>query len=507
MNRFRDLVFLKNNLLDYLIVLAIGLGILLFFFYFQSFSKLSWSDEIVYAVMGRNIVNGQGVISNFYHPKSILAKGFPLGDAHIPGHTFFLALSFLLLGQTEYAAFFPNHVAYVLSGILLFWLSSNLGNRWAGFGTSLLFYLFPPIISYANSAMAELTLIFVSIVYFAIWYKALTNPKRVYSILLVIILGLGMTIRETFILFLPSALYVLWLWPKQERVKTGIYFGMIFIPYILFIFWPFYQAKASYPHILSSIMDLETQSVILEELLVITVSNIKATLSLGGASVWRLAYIAQYLTVVFIAVLYFKFSKIEKQIVIYVLFSYLANFFGLVAIYPWWGWTGIRLFMFIMPPALILIGCAISRLKFPWLKYGTISLAACFLLYASVQANFGLTKHRLEAYEREQRTAELIKTHIGQFQPRAVMADKAFLYGWQAYPVIVVWRVTQDPKQARVLEEYISFDVVVVKEEDKYRLIDGVRQGVLKGNYQLVNETPFEGYHVFINADRLQVHK
>ena len=43
---------------------------------------LRWSDEFVYAVVGRNLAEGRGFISNFYNPDAILAKGFPLYLAH-----------------------------------------------------------------------------------------------------------------------------------------------------------------------------------------------------------------------------------------------------------------------------------------------------------------------------------------------------------------------------------------------------------------------------------------
>jgi hypothetical protein len=36
-----------------------------------AFLELSWSDEIVYAVMGRNIAEGRGLITSFYDMRAL----------------------------------------------------------------------------------------------------------------------------------------------------------------------------------------------------------------------------------------------------------------------------------------------------------------------------------------------------------------------------------------------------------------------------------------------------
>lgn len=489
----------KNHIfINYLLVLAIGLTILVIF-YFQSFPKLSWSDEIVYAVMGRNIATGRGVISNFYHPDSIAEKGFPLGDVHVPGHAFFLALSFLMLGPTEYAAIFPNQLSYLVGGLILFWVGHRLFTKQAGFFIALLFYLFPPLITYSHSAMAELTLTLVSIVYFALWIKAVTQPNLFQLAVLALVLGLGMTIRETFLVFLPSAWYALWLWPRAERVKAGVYFSLVFIAYTLFIFWPFYQARAPHPHFLSNLFELESPSLILQGLWENVLTNLK-NFPFFGQAAWQQAYTVQYLLMVVIASCYFTFSTIQKRIAIFVLFGYIGTFLGLVAVYPLSSWAGVRAFTFLMPPALVLVGSMVSRLNSAWLRYGTFSLVAGLLLYISVQGNQVLTLNRVAEHERGQRYSEFLTAYTAHIAPQTVMMKGAFLYGWQAYPVNVIWKVTTDPATARVLERTTPIDVIVVGEEGKERFTNAIKIGVLSGDYQLVNQNSLQEESIFINV-------
>jgi hypothetical protein len=83
------------------------------------------------------------------------------------------------------------------------------------------------------------------------------------------------------------------------------------------------------------------------------------------------------------------------------------------------------------------------------------------------------------------------------------MVHTAFLYGWDAYPVTVIWLVTADPIVTRELEEAMSIDVFVVRAGDEDRLIEGIRRGVINGSFQLINRIPIEEQYIFVKADRL----
>src|SRR5687768_14465469 len=59
---------------------------------------LIWSDEITYAIVARNIAAGHGPLSSFHHPDTVLARGLPSPDVHMPGHAYLLALAYRTAG-------------------------------------------------------------------------------------------------------------------------------------------------------------------------------------------------------------------------------------------------------------------------------------------------------------------------------------------------------------------------------------------------------------------------
>jgi 4-amino-4-deoxy-L-arabinose transferase-like glycosyltransferase len=119
--------------LDLLVVFLMGVAVLALA-YVTGCPGLVWSDEVIYAVVGRNIEQGLGPISNFYHPAAIVAEGFPLRDVPLPLHAYTLGISFTLFGVGEWVALVPNQAAFVLAGLVLFDLGRRTVGRRAAFG-------------------------------------------------------------------------------------------------------------------------------------------------------------------------------------------------------------------------------------------------------------------------------------------------------------------------------------------------------------------------------------
>jgi hypothetical protein len=495
----------KNNIFAYFIALTVGVGLLVFF-YFQSFPRLSWSDEIVYAVVGRNIAEGRGIITNFYVPASIAEQGYPLGDVHVPGHMFFIVPFFWLIGPKEIAALLPNQISYLVTGLLLCWLGKRAFNRWAGMSAAIFFFLFPAIITYAHSAMAELTLVLLSTIYLVVWYRSLKSPRLIDSFLMAILLVAGAIHRQTFLTFLPLSVYVFFRWPLAQRKKGLLFFGGIFLVLMLFVFVPLYQARAPYPsglanlfNVLSNLPDTTQRAQFFWQKALTNLSDF-----LWGSSFSQ--YLASWTFILLVIVCVFSwspFSAYQKPLIIFFLFAFLTNFLAVSLLHTFLDWQGFRaLSMFIPAGVLILSGFVAQRRKI--IKFLSFVLLLGYFGYSAFHLNALLTLDRQQTYQTQHQQSQMIIEQTQEFQPQTVMANKAFLYGWEAYPVTVIWRVATDPAMAKALEEAIPIDVIVVGEEDKNRLIDGVRQGVFKGNYQLVNEIPLEGQYIFVNADRIQ---
>ncbi len=109
--------------------------------YLTGFPRLSISDEIVYAVMGRNLADFRGPFTNFYWPESIIEKGYPLGDVHMPGYMFIMSVFFFLFGPQEFVPFLPSQLAFIFAGVVVFWIGKIAFNRQVGFWAALWFFL------------------------------------------------------------------------------------------------------------------------------------------------------------------------------------------------------------------------------------------------------------------------------------------------------------------------------------------------------------------------------
>jgi hypothetical protein len=486
---------LKKSIVDYTIVLAVGVSIFLFF-YFQSLPRLSWSDEIVYAVMGRNIATGRGVVTNFYYPKAITEGGYPLGDSHMPGYSLILGLSFWIWGETESAAFFPNYVSYLICGLLLFWLGKNLFDRWAGFGSALTFYAYPGMIGHANTAMAELTLVLLSVIFLLIWYKSISVPKLRYGVLMAVMMIAGLLHRETFLAFLLPALYALWLWPKPERLWAGIYFGITFVVLFCVFFIPFYLARSPYLTFMSVLM---TSSDPLSLLLKVIQNNLKTFQELTTLAGFRGPFWLQlqFFLSFLIFISYFTFTEPQKRICLYAFYILLANILAMFIIYP----LNDRILLYLLPPVLVLTGGVLSRLKLIWLKTGVLVLLICFLLYASLFINDFITKGRQRELDKEIIKSDIISKFSDSFHPRAILVDSIFLYGWTHYPVTVVWFRWEDQlelEKAGKLWGQVPIDVIAVRNPlHRDQIYAANQEGLLPIKYDFVGQE--QGYYVFVN--------
>jgi 4-amino-4-deoxy-L-arabinose transferase-like glycosyltransferase len=461
----------QSGLFDYLILLAFSVGLVIFVFTFYS-PKLSHTDEIIYAVVGRNIANGKGIISNYYHPLSVIAEGHPLADVHVPGYAFFLAGSFLVLGENEYATFFPNHVSYVVVGLLLYWAGRQLANRWAGFYSALLFYLFPSVISYTHTAMSELTLTLLSVVYFVLWLKTLLAPKWPYSIILAVVLAGGMLHHETFVVFLPSALYLLWQWPANERRKASLSFGAVFIILVVFVFWPAYQSRPPYPLFVSSLFAQPDWQSVLQGMVDNVLTSITTVIQFENLT-WQLAIRMQYLLIIILIVLYSRFDSLQKKVAIYTIFSFVGNYAGLVLFYPLTGWQGERVFIHLIPPALILLSVPISKIRLTGLKVSVAAVVLGLCLLASVWNVSALMKKHRGERKRVEVYNEVITRYTDEIKPETVLVDDGFLYGWTHYPAIVIaWGTNIDAEVAEVLVQKITIDAIIIKERFRKEDID-----------------------------------
>ena len=111
-------------------------------------------DQVGYINTARTLAES-GVLQNgVIFPSRLDAPRF---HVHMPGHSTMLALSYLVFGFGVWTTLLPSLIGFVLSSVGTFLIGNRLGGRTSGALGALLFMLFPANITYAFTAMAEMT--------------------------------------------------------------------------------------------------------------------------------------------------------------------------------------------------------------------------------------------------------------------------------------------------------------------------------------------------------------
>jgi 4-amino-4-deoxy-L-arabinose transferase-like glycosyltransferase len=484
-----------HPLLEPVIILIIGAGILILA-YVTGFPKLSGSDEIVYATTARNIANFKGPYTNFYVPASIAEKGYPLGDVHMPGYTFFLAISLFLFGPNEFAAFLPSQLTFLATGVLIFWIGKTVSNRQTGFWASLWFFLLPDNFIWANTAMVESSLTLLSTIFLWVWYKAVTGPKLRYSFWLALLLVLGLFFREVFLVFLLPALYALWVWPSSSRLKSWLIFGSFFLIGVSLLV-PFHAIRAPYPWVVA-VTDWSSPPELLAGIERSVSRNIEEMSKVSTKPIY-LAQIPKYIITLLVAGSLLVFERKWYKLPLYYLITFLPTFLIMFLVFLVYRWAGLRMFTLLMPAGIIAACAMLVRLRGKWRQLA-LSGGALILLVASISMNNMYAQDREKDYKEQSLQAQTIVDQTIKFDlnPQVVMGDQPFLYGWQQYPVVVIWRTTSSLDIWLALRRWLTIDLVVVEEvSERDRFLHALEDGLIEDNFVLLNQEPINGYYIF----------
>jgi len=445
---------------DAVLVGLVGIAVVTFFA-LRGVARLSWSDEIVYAAMGRNVAAGRGLISNFYDPRAILADGFPLADVHMPGHALALAVSFAALGGREWAAIGVSQLAFVLTGLILFRAAERVESRRAGALAAALYYVFPPAGTYANTAMSETTLTAFTAGYAALWLGALAAPRWGSLARLVTVFGIACLYRETSLLLLLPTLYLLARWPSTQRTKAALGFGLFLLLFLALVFGPLYASRAAYPHFLGELKTAHGAGEIAAVILNKAQTNLRR-FRIPGSSAWQWTLTAQWAATLLAALASIRLSGRARQAGLLGAFLVFGTAVALLGFYPFWAWAGVRALMPLAPLGLVAVAVALARLPSRGLRFGLSALALAGAARLSLVADDTLAAMRRSELEQGQQLSRLIREGAADGRPAVVLARGAFRYGWDAYPVSVIWDWPTDEAALEALVKRVRIDLILL---------------------------------------------
>ena len=128
----------------------------------RAVAEIAWPDEIIYLVGARNVLERGTLDTNFYLTYSLLRRGYPHRDVHMPGYVLALAPAVAAFGPTLRAAALLNALLFAASAALVYAIARGvLTGRAQAVTAAALFAVLPPFPGYLFVAYPEIVVTFV----------------------------------------------------------------------------------------------------------------------------------------------------------------------------------------------------------------------------------------------------------------------------------------------------------------------------------------------------------
>lgn len=245
----KALKFANAHKIDISVFFLLALLAPFFFFKLGQTSLVSW-DEAWYAAIARNILKTKDIFVMHYN-------GNVFND-HPPAGFWLIAISFKLLGISEFAARVPSAILGMLTLFVTYLLGKELFNRVVGFSSALALSSASWFLYRARSGNLDvfLTFFFVLTIYLAI--KATKNPRYLIWMSISLLL-LFLTKSVVPFTALPVLLLIFW-----KKIPSRKYLVAPLLVFVLGISLWLYSQFRVYPNILKRYFGIGLPSVSLE---------------------------------------------------------------------------------------------------------------------------------------------------------------------------------------------------------------------------------------------------
>jgi hypothetical protein len=242
-------------------------------------------------------------------------------------------------------------------------------------------------------------------------------------------------------------------------------FAAGFAPWMALVFWPAYRARAPYPHVVSFVMDSVRETGSLRPFGDTIARNLQPW-SHPGVGLALYAFIAACaLTAV---ALTWRTRDLRRSLAAWTAVVMAATFVVLAPLHVLRGWIPVRMFVVLLPPALAVLACGLASRGSRLARHGPPALALAACLALSVPANAWLARDRQEHADEGRAYSAFIRAHVPG-DARVVIAERAYRYGWDAYPVTVI-DVDVDGLRFEALAKRTPIDAVVTSRSAPYFL-------------------------------------
>lgn len=438
----------------------------------RAYLRVAWPDECIYLVGARNLVERGTLNTNFYLTHSLLVRGYPHRDVHMPGYILVLAPVVALLGPTLTAGAALNLLAYLASILLVLVFARRvLGDERQAVAAAALFAILPPFLGYLFVVYPELVTVAALLAQLA-WL--VSGAGAAHAIVDGVLFGLGPLFRETLLVSLP--LHFVWL--RRRDFWRG--FVPASVATLVLVVAPLGRNRAVHPNALyPSLVEEALRSAHPLHALAATFGhniqeNLRLTAEARPTRNPEDAMLAFLLLLTLTAALSVpRLPPRARRLGAASLLAMVALVAAAVVLYVVRArggvWGGVRAFMTWAPVLLVLATPLAFRPRRAAARLGiAAAVAAGFLALSVWQIDFF---HAYKASDRgdQLRQARYMARYMDSAKPHRVVA-RDFLYGWSHYPVEVIWSLPRSYQELRALENTIDYEFLVIHESSPLRV-------------------------------------
>jgi len=438
-----------------------------------AFEGVAWPDECIYLVGARNAVDRGTLDTNFYLTYSLLRRGYPHRDVHMPGYVLILAPFVKAWGATFEAGTAPNLILFPACALLVYALGLRLlEDHRQALTSAALFTLLPPFPGYLYVIYPEILVAFALLLSLTVGVHA---RGRLGAVMAGILYAIGALFRETLLLSLPLFAARL---PRRDLTHG-------FLPAaaatLLLVVMPLSRDRAVHPNALyPSVVEeaLRTDapaSALVRAVLGNVATNLRMAASANPLASAEDAVLALMAALVVAAVFARRrLPPAARPLALATFVSLLALSVAVLALYVvrerGGVWGGVRACMPWAPVLLILSTPLLFAVR---RRGGPMALALVVALgFAALdrwQVYF-FYRYKHADHEDQDRNATYIARYIDAYQPRRIVS-RSFLYGLTHYPVEVVWSLPRDGPELLALNQAIGYEFLVIHERNPLRFV------------------------------------
>lgn len=437
----------------------------------RTWPLVAWPDECIYLVGAQNVADHGDLNTHFYLTYSLLRRGYPHRDVHMPGYILALAPFVKRLGMTWTAAAALNLALFALliAFVFVFGCGVLKDRRQAAVAAALVLVL-PPFPGYLYVVYPEI----LGAAVFMAGLAALVHARGVAAAALCgVLFALGGAVRETLLFAAP--LYAV----RLSRREMARGFVPAVLATLLLAVAPLSRDRAVHPNALypSAFEVARAGDAPLATLAGTVLRNVQVNLTATGAVDPRAN--VEDAVLLFLALLALTglaaglARPLTRRLALAALASLLLLSLAVLALYVvrerGGVWGGVRVYMPWAPVLLVLATPLVFR---PWRTRGAVPLAlvaaALFWRLDLRQIDF-FNRYKASDLEDQDRQARYVARYADPLRPQRIAA-RAFTYGLSHYPVEVIWSLPRDKRELWALEEAVPFDVIAFHEKSPLRL-------------------------------------